>query len=94
MVVGSGGEDILVAILVLVLPPLAMILIGLRKEKLRPLMVGLALAYLSFPIYYMLSRLPVDYLLRIMLQVLAFIAIVIIVLLSVSLQLRGYGGNR
>ncbi|GEM_PF-4653257 len=43
--------------------------------RLKPILVGLSLAYLSFPVYYALSILPISYHARIVLQIIAFMAI-------------------
>ncbi len=43
-------------------------------EILRPLIIGLLLAYLAFPIYWFIASLDIDPLLRIFLQILVFIA--------------------
>ena len=86
-----GFEELLVPLLVLGVPVAVLAAVGWRSERLRPLAVGLALAYLSFPIYYVLSRLPLDYTLRILLQVAAFAVIVSAVLLSISAGLRRRG---
>ncbi len=43
--------------------------------RLKPILIGLSLAYLSFPIYYTLSILPINYYARIVLQIIAFMAI-------------------
>ncbi|MET1129173.1 MAG: hypothetical protein ABWW70_07645 [Thermoproteota archaeon] len=45
---------------------------GQINLRLRPLLVGIALAYLSFPIYYTISQLPISYHARVALQVAAF----------------------
>ena len=44
-------------------------------EILRPLIIGLLLAYLAFPIYWFIASLDIDPLLRIFLQVMVFTAI-------------------
>lgn len=43
-------------------------------EILRPLVIGLLLAYLAFPIYWFIASLDIDPLLKIFLQVLVFTA--------------------
>lgn len=43
-------------------------------EILRPLIIGLLLAYLAFPIYWFIASLDIDPLLRIFLQILVFTA--------------------
>ena len=67
----------------MVLPFAALVAAASRFERLRPLLLGVAFIYVSFPLFYAISRLPVSYELRILLQVLAYAAMVFAVLLAV-----------
>ena len=88
-------ED-LIALVALIL--LAAVLMHLF-ERLRPLILALLLAYLAFPIYWFIATLEIDPLIRIALQILAFVAMYGAVLYMVlsylyKVRARAYAARR
>jgi predicted PurR-regulated permease PerM len=70
-------------VIVLVAIVAAALVVAYLYEVLRPLVIGLLLAYLAFPIYWFIASLDIDPLLRIFLQILVFTAMYGLVLYMV-----------
>ncbi len=91
----SQLEDVLVLLGIVALAVLLMYLF----EYYRPLIMALLLAYLAFPIYWFIASLELDSLLRIVLQVMVFMAMYGIVLYMVvsylyRIRARAYEARR
>jgi len=63
-------QDLIVLVAILAVA----LVVAYLFEILRPLIIGLLLAYLAFPIYWFIASLEIDPLLKIFLQVLVFTA--------------------
>jgi predicted PurR-regulated permease PerM len=61
--------DIIVYLVVLTV---AAIILSMVFPNLRPLIIGLVIVYLSLPIYLFIASLPIDFRLRIALQLIVF----------------------
>lgn len=76
------------ALIFIVLVTLVTVILLIVLPNYRPLIAGVYIAYTSLPLYLLIASLPIDYRLRIVLQLLAFSLMLFLVLYMVLMHHR------
>jgi NADH:ubiquinone oxidoreductase subunit 6 (subunit J) len=85
---GREHMEVIVLLAVIAAAVLALAILATRNPVYRPLALGIGFSVLSLPIYMVIASLPIDYTIRIVLQVAVFALIVAAVLATINLQLQ------